>query len=104
MRILALFMRILFPRAHKSAHKLRTQGLLRMLDKVTQKELGCLVKDRKPVQKVLRELAGPSYKTVSDEEYVLKFLDLVEAKNLMPQTTIKTTSVRISLEALLIRA
>lgn len=61
-------------------------------------------KSRKPVQKVLRELAGPGYRAVSDEEYVLKFLDLVEAKNLMPQTNIKTASVRISLEAILLRA
>lgn len=61
-------------------------------------------KDLKPNRKLLKDLTGKSFIERSDHQFILDFLNKVESKNLIRQNVIKTADIKLSLEAILLRA
>ncbi len=61
-------------------------------------------KDLKPNRKLLKELTGKSFLEKGDHPFILDFLEKIESKNLIKQNMLKTVEIRLSLEAILLRA
>jgi hypothetical protein len=88
----------------------RIRGMQTLPDGVSREQVVTAIenlnayKDLKPNRKLLKELTGKSFLEKADHHFIQYFLSKVEAKNLFKKNTIKVISIKLSLEAILLRA